>query len=54
MRREMTEIFDELTYIELSVDNDFYDEFTSSLFIPHTDIDKFPSFNGDARKVSGS
>ena len=44
MRREMTEIFEELTYIELSVDNDFYDEFSSALFIPHTDIDEFPSF----------
>ncbi len=53
MRREMTEIFDELTYIELSVDNDFYDEFTSSLFIPHTDIAKFPSFSEGPRKVNG-
>jgi uncharacterized 2Fe-2S/4Fe-4S cluster protein (DUF4445 family) len=52
MRREMTEIFDELTYIELSVDNDFYDEFTSSLFIPHTDIDKFPSFSEGTRRVN--
>ena len=44
MRREMVEIFEEMTYIELSVDNDFYDAFSSSLFIPHTDIDEFPSF----------
>ena len=44
MRKEMVEIFDEMTYIELSVDNDFYNEFTSSLFIPHTDLAKFPSF----------
>jgi len=44
MRKDMVEIFEEMTYIELSVDNDFYDEFTSSLFIPHTDIAKFPSF----------
>lgn len=44
MRSDMVEIFDQMTYIELSVDNDFYNEFTSSLFIPHTDIAKFPSF----------
>jgi uncharacterized 2Fe-2S/4Fe-4S cluster protein (DUF4445 family) len=44
MRREVEEVFEELTYIELSVDNDFYDEFSSSLFIPHTDLGRFPSF----------
>jgi uncharacterized 2Fe-2S/4Fe-4S cluster protein (DUF4445 family) len=44
MRREMEQVFDELTYIELSVDNDFYEEFSSSLFIPHTDLERFPSF----------
>ncbi|UCE92334.1 MAG: DUF4445 domain-containing protein [Methanobacteriota archaeon] len=44
MRKDMVEIFDQMTYIELSVDNDFYDEFTSSMFIPHTDLAKFPSF----------
>ena len=44
MRKDMVEIFDQMTYIELSVDNDFYNEFTSSMFIPHTDLAKFPSF----------
>ncbi len=43
MRREMLEVFDKMTYLELSVDNDFYEEFSSSLFIPHTDIGRFPS-----------
>ena len=52
MRREMVEIFEELTYIELSVDNDFYDEFSSSLFIPHTDISEFPSFSEVAPRRS--
>ena len=42
-RKEMNEIFNKMTYLELSVDNDFYTEFSSSLFIPHTDLDKFPS-----------
>ena len=45
MRREMVDVFEKLTYIELSVDNDFYDEFSSSLFLPHTDIAKFPSLS---------
>jgi uncharacterized 2Fe-2S/4Fe-4S cluster protein (DUF4445 family) len=42
-RKEMQEIFNSMTYLELSVDNDFYAEFSSSLFIPHTDIGRFPS-----------
>lgn len=42
-RKEMIDIFQMMTYFELSVDNDFYTEFTSSLFIPHTDISRFPS-----------
>jgi len=42
-RKEMLDIFDRMTYLELSVDNDFYNEFSSALFIPHTDVSKFPS-----------
>jgi uncharacterized 2Fe-2S/4Fe-4S cluster protein (DUF4445 family) len=42
-RKEMQEIFNSMTYLELSVDNDFYAEFSASLFIPHTDIGRFPS-----------
>lgn len=42
-RKEMIDIFSKMTYFELSVDNDFYTEFSSSLFIPHTDIRRFPS-----------
>lgn len=32
-----------MTYIELSADNSFYDAFTSALFLPHTDLNRFPS-----------
>ena len=32
-----------MTYLELSVGNDFMDEFMSALFLPHTDIALFPS-----------
>ncbi len=42
-RKEMNEIFESMTYLELSVDNEFYDEFSSALFIPHTDVGRFPS-----------
>ncbi|MDP1544556.1 MAG: ASKHA domain-containing protein [Anaerolineales bacterium] len=42
-RERITEIAKRMTYIELSADNSFYDAFTSALFLPHTDMSKFPS-----------
>lgn len=46
-RKEAMEVFEKMTYLELSVDNDFYSEFSSSLFLPHTDLSKFPSASGE-------
>jgi len=43
MRREVVEIAEKMTYLELSADNTFTEEFTSALFFPHTDLDAFPS-----------
>ncbi len=37
------EIARKMTYIELSVEPLFMNEYTGALFIPHTDIDRFPS-----------
>ncbi len=37
------EIAGRLTYLELIADNTFMDEFTSALFLPHTNLDAFPS-----------
>jgi uncharacterized 2Fe-2S/4Fe-4S cluster protein (DUF4445 family) len=42
-RERITEIAKRMTYIELSADNSFYEAFTSALFLPHTDLHKFPS-----------
>ncbi len=42
-RDQITEIAKRMTYIELSADNSFYEAFTSALFLPHTDMSKFPS-----------
>jgi uncharacterized 2Fe-2S/4Fe-4S cluster protein (DUF4445 family) len=33
----------QMTYFELSVDPKFYDEFVAALFLPHTDMNLFPS-----------
>jgi uncharacterized 2Fe-2S/4Fe-4S cluster protein (DUF4445 family) len=42
-RRRVTEIASHMTYIELSADNTFYEAFMSALFLPHTDLARFPS-----------
>jgi uncharacterized 2Fe-2S/4Fe-4S cluster protein (DUF4445 family) len=42
-RSKIKVIAEKMTYIELSADNTFYDSFTSALFLPHTDMTKFPS-----------
>jgi uncharacterized 2Fe-2S/4Fe-4S cluster protein (DUF4445 family) len=42
-RRRVLELAQKMTYLELSADNTFYDQFMSALFLPHTDITAFPS-----------
>jgi len=42
-RRQITEAAAKMTYLELSADNSFYEAFTSALFLPHTDLKRFPS-----------
>lgn len=43
MRQEAGEIARKMTYMELSVSRGFMDEYMSALFLPHTDIDLFPT-----------
>jgi len=43
MRAQIEAAASRMTYLELSADNTFYDHFTSALFLPHTDIERFPS-----------
>jgi len=43
MRQKVVEIANKMTYLELSADNTFYDEFTKAMFLPHTDLTAFPS-----------
>jgi len=43
MRRRVTEVGRMMTYLELSADNTFFDEFNAALFLPHTDLSQFPS-----------
>jgi uncharacterized 2Fe-2S/4Fe-4S cluster protein (DUF4445 family) len=42
-RNEARKISQNMTYIDFSSNSQFMDEFTSALFLPHTDINEFPS-----------
>lgn len=42
-RDSIRAIADRMTYIELSADNRFFGAFTSALFLPHTDLSRFPT-----------
>jgi uncharacterized 2Fe-2S/4Fe-4S cluster protein (DUF4445 family) len=42
-RQRVTEIGQMMTYLELSADNTFFDEFNAAMFLPHTDESQFPS-----------
>ena len=42
-RHDVLDVADKMTYLELSADNSFMDEYTSALFLPHTHLDAFPS-----------
>jgi len=41
-REDVMRIYEMMTYFELSTTQMFFDEFSSALFLPHTDIDQFP------------
>ena len=32
-----------ITYVDLSSSSKFFDQYSSALFLPHTDLDQFPS-----------
>jgi len=42
-RRDISELGQRMTYLELSADNTFHDEWMSALFLPHTHVSDFPS-----------
>jgi uncharacterized 2Fe-2S/4Fe-4S cluster protein (DUF4445 family) len=46
LRKEAEGIAKRMTYLELSVSRSFMDEYVSALFLPHTNIDVFPSVKG--------
>jgi uncharacterized 2Fe-2S/4Fe-4S cluster protein (DUF4445 family) len=53
-RDQVAAIANAMTYVELSADNTFYDAFTAALFLPHTEIRRFPSVAEIWQKQSAS
>jgi uncharacterized 2Fe-2S/4Fe-4S cluster protein (DUF4445 family) len=43
MRERVKQVSQMMTYLELSADNTFFDEFNAAMFLPHTDESLFPS-----------
>jgi uncharacterized 2Fe-2S/4Fe-4S cluster protein (DUF4445 family) len=53
-RARIKDIANRMTYIELSADNTFYDAFTSALFLPHTDVSRFPTVQAAIAEKEGN
>jgi uncharacterized 2Fe-2S/4Fe-4S cluster protein (DUF4445 family) len=52
VRRQVTEVGQMMTYLELSADNTFFDEFNAAMFLPHTDEGQFPSVAAKTRPTA--
>jgi uncharacterized 2Fe-2S/4Fe-4S cluster protein (DUF4445 family) len=50
LRHEAEDIARKMTYVELSVSRNFMDEYMSALFLPHTNIDAFPTIKAEMAK----
>jgi uncharacterized 2Fe-2S/4Fe-4S cluster protein (DUF4445 family) len=53
-RARIKDIASRMTYIELSADNTFYNAFTSALFLPHTDLSRFPTVQAAIAEKEGN
>lgn len=53
MRETVDRIAAKMTYLELSADNRFMQEYTSALFLPHTNLEVFPSVQALLAQVRG-
>jgi uncharacterized 2Fe-2S/4Fe-4S cluster protein (DUF4445 family) len=53
-RQEASAVARKMTYLELSADNTFYDAFTAALFLPHTEIARFPRVAEVWQRENGS
>jgi uncharacterized 2Fe-2S/4Fe-4S cluster protein (DUF4445 family) len=54
MRTEAKDIYGMMTYLDLSSSQAFFDHYSSSLFLPHTDMERFPSVRARLDTYPGS
>jgi len=52
-RSRIVDVGGMMTYLELSADNTFFDEFNAALFLPHTDESLFPTVTGQGEQKAG-
>ena len=52
-RKEALQISNSMTYVDFSSNHQFMNEFTSALFLPHTNINTFPSVKNKIHTVLG-
>jgi uncharacterized 2Fe-2S/4Fe-4S cluster protein (DUF4445 family) len=52
-RQKIVQLANMMTYLELSADNSFFDEFNAALFLPHTDESQFPNVLKQLEKGKG-
>jgi len=50
LRHEAEDIAKKMTYVELSVSRSFMDEYMSALFLPHTNLEDFPTVKKELEK----
>ena len=48
-RSKVSELAGRITYLELNANPAYMDEYTAALFLPHTDMRRFPSVRPIAR-----
>ncbi|MBN1584716.1 MAG: DUF4445 domain-containing protein [Anaerolineae bacterium] len=53
-RQQVVDIAAMMTYLELSADNTFFEEFSAALFLPHTDESQFPTVMAQLAGVRSS
>ena len=53
-RERVSRIAQSMTYLELSGDPTFMDEYVASMFLPHTDLSRFPSVRCWRRRSQAS
>jgi uncharacterized 2Fe-2S/4Fe-4S cluster protein (DUF4445 family) len=50
-RQQIVNIANMMTYLELSLDNSFFEEFNAALFLPHTDESQFPTIAAQRERL---